>query len=173
MSNGIIIFGANGSGKSTLAREVANILNYKHMDIEEYHFIESEVPYTKTRTQEECINLMLQDINIYKNFVLSAVTGDFSDEIESMYSLAVLLTAPLEIRIDRVNNRAFEQHGERLNEGGDMYKQHLEFVEFVRTRTPDRIAQWKTKLKCPVIAIDGTIPISENIELIVQEYLNL
>ncbi|TCT11616.1 shikimate kinase [Natranaerovirga pectinivora] len=173
MPNGIIVFGANGSGKSTIARELAEVLNYKYMDIEEYHFIESEIPYTKARTREECLNLMLEDINTHKNFVLSAVTGDFDDYIESMYSFAVLLVAPLEIRIDRVKRRAFVRHGERISEGGDMYKQHLEFVEFVRTRTSDRIAQWNEKLKCPVITIDSTKPISENIELIVQEYFHL
>ncbi len=54
-----------------------------------------------------------------------------------------------------------------------MYKQHLEFVEFVRSRTSDRIAQWEAKLKCPVITINSTKPISQNIELIVQEYLHL
>lgn len=173
MPNGIIIFGANGSGKSTLAREVANILNYKHMDIEDYHFIESEVPYTKARARKECLKLMLEDINSHNNFVLSAVTGDFGDNIESMYSFAVLLSAPIEIRIDRVKNRAFVQHGKRVSEGGDMYKQHLAFVEFVRTRTSDRIVQWKRKLKCPVITIDSTKPVSKNIELILQEYLHL
>lgn len=35
--HGIIIFGANGSGKTTLGRELANILNFKHMDVEDYH----------------------------------------------------------------------------------------------------------------------------------------
>jgi adenylate kinase family enzyme len=173
MPNGIIVFGANGSGKSTIARELANVLNYKHMDIEDYHFIESEIPYTKARTREECLNLMLEDTNKHKNFVLSAVTGDFGDEIESMYIFAVLLAAPLGIRIDRVKRRAFMQHGDRISEGGDMYKQYLEFVEFVRSRTSDRISQWEAKLKCPVITIDSTKPISENIELIIQEYLHL
>ena len=48
-SHGIIIFGANGSGKTTLGRELANILNFKHMDIEDYHFKKSEIPYTVER----------------------------------------------------------------------------------------------------------------------------
>lgn len=31
---GIIVFGANGAGKTTLGRELARILNFKHMDHE-------------------------------------------------------------------------------------------------------------------------------------------
>lgn len=36
--HGIIIFRANGSGETTLGRELANMLNFKHMDIEDYNF---------------------------------------------------------------------------------------------------------------------------------------
>ena len=43
-SHGIIVFGANGSGKSTFGRELARVLNFKHMDIEDYYFEKSEIP---------------------------------------------------------------------------------------------------------------------------------
>lgn len=62
MPRGIIIFGANGSGKSTLGRELARALNCKYMDIEDYHFIQSEIPYTVERSREDCLNLILSDI---------------------------------------------------------------------------------------------------------------
>ena len=47
--HGIIVFGANGSGKSTLGRELARVLNFAHLDIEDYYFEQSEIPYTKVR----------------------------------------------------------------------------------------------------------------------------
>lgn len=37
-THGIIIFGANGSGKTTLGRELAGLLGFRHMDIEDYYF---------------------------------------------------------------------------------------------------------------------------------------
>ena len=92
--HGIIVFGANGSGKSTLGRELAYVLNFTHMDIEDYHFEKSEIPYSIERSHEDCLNLMLADIRKYKSFVLSAVTGDFGEEISSMYELAVWISAP-------------------------------------------------------------------------------
>ena len=49
-SQGIIVFGANGSGKTTLGRELALAFNYKHMDIEDYYFEKSDIPYTKARS---------------------------------------------------------------------------------------------------------------------------
>ncbi len=77
MAGGIIVFGANGSGKSTLAWELARALKIKHMDIEDYYFAKSDIPYTSARLYEDCVNLMLDDIRKYGSFVLSAVTGDF------------------------------------------------------------------------------------------------
>ena len=100
--HGIIVFGVNGSGKSTLGRELANILNFKHMDIEEYHFKKSKIPYTVERSREDCLNLMLADINKHRSFVISAVTGDFGDIIMQMYELAVFISAPIELCIKRI-----------------------------------------------------------------------
>lgn len=155
MAGGIIVFGANGSGKSTLARELARALKIKHMDIEDYYFAKSDIPYTSARLYEDCVNLMLDDIRKYGSFVLSAVTGDFGAEIQAMYRLAVHLSAPLELRIERVKQRAYEQYGERVLQGGDMYEQNLKFVDFVASRSLTGIEQWAETLACPVIQIDS------------------
>lgn len=173
MERGIIVFGANGSGKSTLGRELARVLNFKYMDIEDYHFIKSEIPYTVERSSEDCLNLMLADIEKYHSFVISAVTGDLGREILSMYELAVFMSAPLETRIERVKQRAYEQHGKRVCKGGDMYEQQLKFVDFVASRSLSRIEQWAETLACPVIHVDGTKPISENAEWIAKQYLSI
>lgn len=172
MPKGILVFGANGSGKSTLGRELARILNYKYMDIEDYHFVKSDIPYTVERSDEECIKLMLNDIEKYQSFVISAVTGDFCAEISSMYDLAVFMSAPLDIRIERIKQRAIDQHGERVCEGGDMYEQQLNFFNFVANRPVSRIERWAETLTCPTISVDGTKPISENVNLIIDKYLN-
>lgn len=158
MSNphGIIVFGANGSGKTTLGRELARILNFKHMDIEDYHFEKSEIPYTVERSREECLSLMLADIEKHRSFVITAVTGDFGDTIPLLYELGVFISAPIELRMKRIEQRIYEQHGERIRKGGDMYERHIQFVNFVASRPLSRIEQWAGTLVCPVIRVDGT-----------------
>lgn len=158
MSNpdGIIVFGANGSGKTTLGRELARILNFKHMDHEDYCFEKSDIPYTVTRPRDIYAALMLADIEKYGSFIISACTGDFGEKIEKLYSLAVYIEAPLDLRIKRVKQRNIEKFGERARKGGDMYEQQLEFVDFVAKRPLARIEQWAETLTCPVIHIDGT-----------------
>jgi adenylate kinase family enzyme len=154
--HGIIVFGANGSGKSTLGRELANILNFKHMDIEDYHFEKSEIPYTIERSHEDCLKLMLADIKKHRSFVISTVTGDFGDAILQLYELAVFISAPIELRMCRIEQREYEKHGERIRIGGDMYEQHLKFVDFAASRSLSKIEKWGETLVCPLIRIDGT-----------------
>ena len=158
MSNphGIIVFGANGSGKTTLGRELARVLNYKHMDIEDYAFADSEIPYANERSLDEQSRLMLADIEKHRLFVLSAVTGDFGDIIPQYYELAVHLSAPIELRIERIKQRAYDKFGSRICKGGDMYGQHLKFVDFIASRSLSRIEKWAETLICPVISVDGT-----------------
>ncbi len=49
----IIIYEANGSGKTTLGRELTRVLNYKHIDIEDYAFADSEILYINERSLDE------------------------------------------------------------------------------------------------------------------------
>ena len=69
MPNGIIAVGLNGSGKTTIGRELAKALNYKNMYVEDYYFLESEIPYTISRTKEEVRWLILTDIRKKDYFV--------------------------------------------------------------------------------------------------------
>jgi len=153
--HGIIVFGLNGSGKTTLGRELARVMNFKYMDIEDYHFLESEIPYTNARSRDECLNLMLSDIKKHRSFIISAVTGNFGEEISSMYMLAVYITAPIEIRLKRIKQREYEKHGGRVLEGGDMHEQQLKFLNFVSTRSIKPIEQFKESLVCPIISVNG------------------
>ena len=169
--HGIIVFGANGSGKTTLGRELACILNFKHMDIEDYHFEKSEIPYTVERSSEDCLNLMLADIKKHGSFVISAVTGDFGGTIPRLYELAVFISAPIELRIKRIEQRAYERHGERIRKGGDMHEQHLKFIDFVASRSLLSVEQWAETLVCPVIHIDGTVDWRTNAANIAEQFM--
>jgi len=168
---GIIVFGPNGSGKTTLGRELAHILNFKHIDVEDYCFIESEIPYTVTRPREDSINMMLADIERHGSFVISTVKGDWGNTIPQFYELAVHISAPHELRMERVKNRVYEQHGERICEGGDMYEQEQKFFDFVASSPPAKIEQWAETLTCPIIHIDGTEDWRMNAAAIAKRFL--
>ena len=140
------------------------------MDIEDYYFEKSEIPYTVQRTREECLSLMLADMELYGSFVLTAVTGDFGDIIPRFYELGVYLSAPLELRMERIKNRSFEQHGARVLEGGDMYEQEQSFFDMAASRSAARTEQWAQTLACSVMRVDGTADWRVNAAAIAEQY---
>ena len=106
MKYGICVCGLNGSGKTTLADVLAEELNFKHMDIEQYYFTSTDNPYASSRTREEVERLLLADIEQNPCFVFSAVNGDMIPEINKNYSLVVYLDVPLDMRMKRIRQRA-------------------------------------------------------------------
>jgi len=171
--DGMIIFGPNGSGKTTLGRELARLLGFKHMDIEDYYFGEAEIPYTNPRSREECARLMLADIEAHGSFVITSCTGDFGGKIMSMYRLGVYLSAPKELRMKRVEQRGYDQYGDRVRGGGDMYGQQLDFRAWAASRDLSKIDQWAKTLACPILHVDGTKAVAENAAWIAAYYKKL
>lgn len=68
-------------------------------------------------------------------------------------------------------NREYEHWGDRVRKGGDMYEQHLKFVEFAASRDIALIEQRVSLYSCPILQVDSTKPLNENIDEIVT-YIN-
>lgn len=173
MSNGIIIMGLNGSGKSTICHQLADLLNYRCMDVEDYYFLDSDIPYAKSRTREEVKQLMLDEIKICHNYVLSSVGCNWGPEIISTYKLAVLLYAPLQMRLERIKQRETARFGNRVLEGGDMYESQKRFRDMVASRSAEDIEQQACSLACPVLEIDATLPVKEILGLTYRYYMKM
>ena len=173
MSKGIVVFGANGCGKTTIGRKLASVMNFKHLDVEDYYFEKSDIYYKSPRTKDDVTHMMLTDIKKYGSFVLSCVTGDYGVKIVSMYKLAVLLSAPVNLRMERIQKRVVEKHGELITTDDVLKKNTEAFIEFARKRDLSAIDQWANTLTCPIIRLDATKPISENTKEITTAYSQL
>ena len=164
---GICICGLNGSGKTTLGRMLAEKLQFRAMDVEEYTFPAGEAtPYSAARSREEVVRLLCEDMAHEPRFVFSAVNGDMGDDMVSRYRLVVYLYAPLKIRLERVRKRASERFGERILAGGDLYEREQAFFDFVAERTPEKIEKWLGTLSCDVLCLDATESPEANAEKI-------
>ena len=53
--------------------------------------------------------------------------------------------------------------------GGDLYEQEEKFFDFVGSRSENTVKEWLETLCCPVIRVDGTKPVEENIRLITEQ----
>ena len=174
MGTGIIICGLNGTGKSTLGKALAEKINFHFADIEDLYFpkTDSQYIYSSPRSHEEVKTILLSEIKAHPNFVLSSVKGDYGDTIHSFFQYAILITAPANSRIQRVKNRSFQTFGSRMLPGGDLYEQEATFFDFVKSRTENTVEDWVNSLSCPIVRIDGTKPVEENIEYIIEHILH-
>lgn len=168
MSLGILICGLNGCGKSTLGKALAQELGLYFLDNEYLFFSRNHTdePYTNPRSKEEANRFFSQEISEHENFVFAAVTGDYASNAENLYQYAILLEAPKEIRMERIVNRSFQKFGERMLPGGDLHRQEDAFFQYVRNRPEDHVEKWVKRLNCPILRVDGTKPIEENIAMI-------
>lgn len=167
--NGIIILGANGSGKSTLGRKLAGVLNWAHFDAEDYCFIKTDIPYTVTRPDRERNEMLLSDIRKHKTFVMSGDISGWGAEFTSMFGLAVFLTAPVDIRLRRIEEREYARWGDRVRRGGDMYEGRQRFRAFAAARDTAQLERQASAYRCPLLHVDGTKPLEEITDIILRK----
>nr|WP_308624556.1 shikimate kinase [uncultured Eisenbergiella sp.] len=175
--NVIHIYGASGSGTSTLGGAVCRELGYYYMDADDYLWLPTNPRFTQTREKGERLHLMEQDIAQHKKVVISGSLTGWGDPLIPGFDLAVRLVTDTQIRIARIKAREAERFGDRLLPGGDMYKQHQDFLAWaaaydtgdVDMRSKALHDQWQKLLGCPQLVLDGARPVEENLERIRTE----
>ncbi len=170
MKNAIHIFGASGSGTTTLGKKICNELGYHLMDTDDYFWLPTEPPFTLKRPCKERIEMMTRDINNYENIVISGSLVDWGDVLIPYFTLAVRIEIEPAVRIARLIQREKERYGSRIEPDGDMYKQHLEFLEWAKSydtggmnmRSKVKHDDWQNLLSCELLHLDGADTVEDN-----------
>lgn len=162
--HGIIILGANGAGKTTLGHELARVLNIAHFDVEDYYFYQADIPYTAERPAEERNAMLLADMKKHSSFIMSGDISGWGERFLTGFDLVIFLKAPTDIRLMRIDNRQYKRWGDRVRQGGDMYEQQQKFREFAASRDIPLLEQRASLYSCPILQVDGTKTLEENID---------
>lgn len=171
MGTGIIVCGLNGAGKSTLGKALAKALQFHFIDNEDLYFPKDNAQYlyASPRSHEEVERLLLCEIKTHENFVFASVKGDYGEAVYPFFRCAVLIEVPKELRMQRVRERSFQKFGDRMLPGGDLYEKEEAFFAYVGSRAEDTVEEWVKILHCPILRVDGTKPIEENVRLLKTE----
>lgn len=174
MKSVIHIFGASGSGTSTLGAALASALGYRWMDTDDYYWVPSDPMFTVRREPRERVEMIKKDIADSHGAVVSGALAGWGDELIPCFSLAVRLVTDTQVRLDRIQAREYARFGDRILEGGDMHEQHLSFMDWAASydtadtsiRSKQEHDLWQQKLTCPLVTLDGSMPINELISII-------
>ena len=63
----------------------------------------------------------------------------------------------------RVRERSYQKFGDRVLPGGDLYETEQNWYALTDSRPDDYVTRWLDTVQCPVIRIDGTLPVKENL----------
>ncbi len=170
----IHIYGASGSGTSTLGKYIRDMLGYFYMDTDDYYWQPTNPPYTKKRNIAERLAMIKSDFEKADKVVISGSLVDWGDELIPLFTLVIRLKTDTNIRIERLKRREREHFGSRIDFGGDMYQDHIEFLEYataydngdIGMRSKAKHDEWENLLRCKNITLDGNDSLKYNLEIV-------
>ncbi|MBK7581123.1 MAG: hypothetical protein IPI67_13025 [Myxococcales bacterium] len=172
----IHILGASGSGTTTLGQNIAGAIDAESIDVDDFFWAPTDPPYTTPRTPLERVQLLTQAVSRARRWVLSGCLCGWGDSLARQCDLAVFLTAPTVVRLERLRSRQHLRFGARIAHGGDMHQAHEAFLAWaarydtggVEQRSRELHEAWLAGLSCPVLRLDGTAAPTELVRAILD-----
>ncbi len=160
----IHIYGASGSGTSTLAKAIGDRYGYRMLDSDDYFWLPTNPPYSKTRSRDDRCKLMKADIIKHDKVVISGSLCGWGDEFIPFFDLVIRLVTPTDLRVERLKQREYAKFGERVRANGDMHENHLEFLRWAERydsgdtnmRSKALHDEWQKQISCRQIVLDGS-----------------
>lgn len=164
--NRIHIFGASGSGTTTLGKALANKLSITSLDADDYYWQKTEPPFTlKVPPQQRIINLK-SDLDRSQNWVLSGSVVSWGDVFIPLFTLAIFITLPRDVRLERLRIREAERYGKRIEAGSELYESSQAFLDWassydtagLETRSLKSHQTWMKNLSCSILNLQSLEP---------------
>ena len=178
MENRIHIFGPSGVGATTLGGALANRLDIIHLDSDDFYWEESEIPYTRERKPAERAEILGSEMRKYQNWVSSGSLCGWGDFAIPLFTLAVFLWIPEDVRLIRLEKREIDRYGtDAVLPGGWFYQNSQDFLAYaskydkggldIRSRALHE--KWMEKLPCRLLRMEEEYPSAELVSLVLDE----
>jgi adenylate kinase family enzyme len=158
----IHVFGASGSGTTTLGRALGARLAIPLFDADDYFWEKTDPPFKTPNPPDVRVRLLAADLDGRDRWILSGSVVGWGNVFAPSFTLAVFLSVPHELRMQRIVARERDRYGARIDPGGDMVEQSREFIAWAsRYETAgyeqrSRVVHeaWINTLTVPLLRID-------------------
>src|SRR5690349_12246018 len=148
------------------------MLGLPHLDTDDFYWAPTDPPYRLKYAVEHRVGRLREAIRAAgpRGCVLSGSLDGWGDALIPTFDLVVFLRVPTPIRLVRLRQRELQRHGAKaLAPGGAMHDRHRCFMRWAAAyedetmpgRSLLRHETWLLDLSCPVIRLDGTLPVPE------------
>ena len=123
---------------------------------------------------------MKNDINKSDNVVISGSLTDWGDELIPYFTLAIRIEMKQSVRIERLKKRERERYGSRIEPDGDLYKRHIDFIEWAESyddggldiRSKALHDELQKSFRCKILYLDGEEELDDKFEEVLK-FLNI
>ena len=153
-----------------MGRMLADRMEYEFIDNEDLYFPKTDPLYmfSGPRSAEEVIQLLEERISENNRFIFASVRGNYGCRLIASLDRIILIEVPKQIRSQRVRDRSYQKFGNRVLPGGDLYDRENKWFSLTETRPETYVTDWLETINCPLIRIDGTLPVEENVDYLVS-----
>lgn len=171
----IYIFGASGSGSTTLGEGVSEALGLVHVDTDEHYWAPVDPPFSVKNTPQERVRSMKGALGD-GGWVLSGACIGWGGELVDEADLIVFTTLATPMRIERLRAREKALFGKRIEEGGDMFQIHSNFIEWATQYDDPNFSgrnigmheQWLAKQNAPILRVSSEVEPERAVQVVVD-----
>lgn len=172
MGRRIHILGASGTGTSTLAQALAARLGIQAFDTDDFYWHPSDPPFSHKRAVPDRLRLMQEMFLPRPDWVLSGSCVGWGNAIIPRLTHVVFLTLPAGMRLARLRRRERLRYGNAIEPGGPRAEAFRGFLDYAMSydepgftgRSRRMHELWMSELDCPVIRLDGALPVDTLVE---------
>lgn len=159
----LYLLGASCSGVSTLGATLSTRLDIPLLDVDDFYWMPTDPPFTTKRAPADRVRLIRQQQAQTDSWILSGSFMGWGDTLIEHVDLIIFLDTPTAIRLQRLDRREAQRHGDRIRPGGDMYESHLAFRDWASRyddpsftgRNRAQHERWLDAQSAPVLRLDG------------------
>ncbi|EDP95333.1 AAA family ATPase [Kordia algicida OT-1] len=174
----ILIIGASGSGTTTLAKELAEVIECKHLDVDDYYWKPTNPPFQIKVTSEERNKKLQTDFENSEDVIVSGSLVSWGSYWQTAFDLVVFVTLEKEIRLERLQKRELARYGDKLQTDTEIQERSQAFLAWASRyddlkftgRSIKTHRDWLASISCEIVEVNSKNAVEYNVFQILEKF---